>query len=57
MLVVFVLAVGWTTATDTTYFWMCAVFLIVFIYLDVKDCSVLLKMQNKNNKKYCISSD
>jgi len=30
---------------------MCAVYFFVFIYLDVKDYSVLLKMQNKKLDK------
>jgi len=33
--------------TDTTYFWMCAVCFVAFIYLDVEDYSVLLKRLDK----------
>jgi len=31
--------------TDTTYFWRYAVCFVAFIYLDVKDCSILLKIK------------
>lgn len=37
--------------TDATYFWICAICFVVYIYLDVKDYSVLLKIKSYKKRK------